>query len=294
MSALACAECGAGLPPPNEIGTSFCVYCGTEHHDRASATFASSLAHRPSWIAPEELEQDPALAGEQAARIPMTEDAVLTIVREHFAPAFSVSVCPHIVPKREQAFRTVHAVHLPERERILALFDATPFGSGEEGFVITAKRICWKNPGELANAIEWCDVESDVISPEPPRLFLGNESILIDDEAALDACADVFHLLALSSTIPQPGLSGRILATLSNVPDYYGEFAETGERLIVRGESHYPDFSGTAEYGTAFLSGALAKPDCTCWHCRTPLYNDTPQCTYCGAFPSEHGWLRTG
>lgn len=293
MSALSCAQCGAGLPPPNENGTSFCVYCGTEHHDRSSATFASSIGRRPSYVDPD--EQDASIAGEQAARIPMTEDAVLTLVREHFAPAFAVSVCPHIAPKREQAFRDVHADDLPERERILALYDATPFGSGEEGFVITAKRICWKNPGELPNTIEWCDVDAEGLSPELPRLFLGRESIFIDDEAALDACADVFHLLALSSTVPQPGIEGRILATLSNVPDYYGEFAETGERLIVRkGESEWPDFSGTAEYGTAFLSGEIAKPDCTCWHCRTPLYTDTPQCTYCGAFPAEGGWLRTG
>jgi hypothetical protein len=282
MNALACGECGAGLPPPDASGTSSCVYCGTEHRERSSEVFAAAIPVRPQSSGMLVSDRPSWHDGEDAASIPMTEDAVLHLVRQHFGDAQSVFVCPHVPPKKEQAARRAHVVHLPARERILALYDATWLGSGDEGFVVTAKRLCWKNARQGACSILWQDVDPDRLWVESGRVIIGDDAVLVSEDAVLDACANAFHVLALSGHLwglpAAPKASG-------HVP----RFTPIPSKTLAT-----PPPAHTTSYHHYASHAELSAPDRCCWHCRTPLHKTTPQCSYCGAFPKKKGWLRAG
>lgn len=283
MNALACGECGAGLPPPDASGTSSCVYCGTEHRERSSEVLAAALPVRPPPSSGMLISDRPSWHdGEDAASIPMTEDAVLHLVRQHFGDANAVYVCPHVPPKKEQTARRAHAAHLPPRERILALYDSTWLGSGDEGFVITAKRLCWKNAGQPATSVLWQDVDPERLWVESGRVVIGDEAVLVAEDTVLDACANAFHVLALSGYLwglpATPQASGHVQ-----------RFTPIPSKTMAT-----PPPAHTTSYHHYASHAELTAPDCCCWHCRTPLYQTTPQCSYCGAFPKKKGWLRAG
>lgn len=285
MNALACGNCGAGLPPPDTSGTSCCVYCGTEHRERTSEILAAVL---PSSLAAQSgsvfiSERRSWRDGEDAARIPMTEEAVLHLIRQNFGDAASVFVCPHVPPKKEQAARRAHLVHLPARERVLALYDATSLGSGEEGFLVTAQRLCWKNAHEPARSMLWRNLDPDRLYVDIGRIFIGDDAIAIGEDGILDACADAFHVLALSGFPPRPLASARVV----------GQEKSFGATPPLTTPATPPPPHTTSYH--AYASHAESqRPDCVCWHCLTPLYKATPQCAFCGAFPqTSKGWQRT-
>jgi hypothetical protein len=232
---------------------------------------------------------------------------VLDLLRQHFSDADSVFVCPHVPPAKEQAARRVHAAHLPAAERILVLHDATPFG-GHEGFVVTAERICWKNAGETACSIEWRSLEPDRLYLDGHWLFLGEDAIALREIAVQDACANAFHVLALSGRPPQsfgdttrdtvPDLGAAKDSVDSGVVPHR---ARTGTKrkkkkassaVAVEQTSMPPPALSHVAY--APRGSSEAQPDCSCWHCYSPLYATAPRCPYCGAEPKPTGWLRTG
>jgi hypothetical protein len=319
-AALTCRQCGAGLPPPDVSGNSACVYCGTEHRSERTRqvtveyarsrqdvleherVLAAALAERPSWH-----------DCKDAARIPLTEDAVLDLLRQHFADVESISVCPHVPPNRESAARHAYYGQLPPRERILALYETRRSVSAlgvtlHEGFVVTSKRVCWRNAFEPPRSIPWSDVQTDHLLLDGQRLFLGDEvdeSIVLTEPEVQDACANAFHVLALSglSALAESPLgSGHLLVSDAQV-DFDEESGlvrrplmlgttDTEAPVAVRRGATPPPPHTTSFF--AYASHAQAQaPDCYCWHCHTPLYESTPQCAYCGAQPSPTGWLRT-
>jgi hypothetical protein len=233
-----------------------------------------------------------ALAGEDAARIPMTDEAVLTLLREHLvisADCGRVLVCPHILPKKEQAARRAHAIHLPDGERILALYDATWCGTGEEGFLVTSRRLCWKNANGPAYSIEWRDLEPDQLETDRNRLFIGTDVIVIADEDVLDGCANAFHILALSGMPPRSAGS-------EGAKTHNGRDARRTSPLPPRASAlASPPPPHTTSFARYASHAESVTPDHACWHCRTPLYADTPQCAYCGVLPKKRkGWVRAG
>jgi hypothetical protein len=262
------------------------VYCGTEHRDRTSEILAAATRH-PSYV-PAQIEKDRPSGhiGEEAARIPMTEEAVLQLVRRHFSEMESVFVCPHVPPKKEQVARRAHAFDLPARERILALYDPTLLGTGEEGFVVTARRLCWRTQGQAARSIKWREFDPDSLYVDDGRLFFGEDviGIAIAEDGLLDACADAFHVLALSGLPPHPIASTPVRSR--------GALSDTREIEAMPMLATAPPAHTTSYHAYASHAETQA-PDRSCWHCQTPLYEKTPQCAYCGAFPKKKGWLRT-
>ncbi len=202
MHVAACQKCGAGLPLPDHLGLATCERCHAVH----SATALSSIPSSSDALA-----SSP--AGD-AARIPMTDDAVLALLRQHLAGIDSMYLCPNITGKKELAARSVHARHLPSHERVLALFDDTVFGSGDDGFLVTAQRVCWKNVADRAHMIEWQHVDPDRMFADRRRLVLGTGAIEIsDDESITLACEEAFHVLAFSARVHAPiARSGVVLA----------------------------------------------------------------------------------
>jgi len=171
---LACQKCGAGLPEPDGSGRAWCVYCRTMHES------AERLA-------------------EAAARITMTEGEVLALLRQHLGKADSMYLAPGIPPRKEEAMRRVHAGHLPAGEPVLGLYDDALFDACDDGFIVTLRRLVWKNEGEAPRMIEWRDLDPDALFADGTKLLLGAGIVHVADEAVVDAAVDVFHILALSS-----------------------------------------------------------------------------------------------
>jgi hypothetical protein len=266
-SNLACSECGAGLPPPNAAGESSCFYCGARHAQRESEIVPVSQ-ETPAR------DRESSHDGEDAARIAMTEESVLQLLRQHFGDVEPIFLCPHVPQRKEAMVRHAHLVHLPETERILGLYDASWLGHGTDGFVVTSRRLCWKNVGEPACSITWRDVEPELLCVDRRHLSVSAvATIKIDDDALLEACANAFHVLALSALPPRPIRSGYI---------------ERG-RTAPEGLAPPP---ATLAFPAYEPTDAESAPDRCCWHCRTPLFRSTPQCGYCGVLPKRRGWLR--
>ncbi len=217
----------------------------------------------------------------RATRIPMTDEAVLELLRSRIGGHAYLE--PFIPTVRERGARRMHYAHLPEAERILALWDASAMASGEDGFVVTARRLCWKNPGETARMIEWHDVDAEAIYADAGHVFLGADVVSLGEDAArVDACADLFYVLAISARphVPAAPSSSGVVPAM--------------EPAHVHLKTTAPPPAGVSY--TAYVEHASSQPPPSwcCWKCRTPLFRTTPQCARCGAKPAAFGWLRTG
>jgi hypothetical protein len=260
-----------------------------------------------------------------AARIPMTDDAVLALIRQHFAGIDAMYLCPAIPGKKELAARSVHARHLPSDERVLALFDDTVFGSGDDGFLVTARRLCWKNVAGRAQMIEWQHVAPDRMYADRRKLVLGTQAIeLAGDESVLDvldACEAAFHVLAFSARLPADeadqadaananGGSGVVLSSESepdpDATDQLPTLRPSGPPAPLESEvaprsdpkpaiaNATPPPPHAVTYASYVVHASSQKaPKFACWHCHTPLHWNTPQCARCSAWPTPQGWLRT-
>jgi hypothetical protein len=244
-------------------------------------------------------------SGEDAARIAMTDDAVLAFLREHFTGAESTSLCPAIAGKKELGAREAHALHLPSDERVLMLYDDTIFGSGDEGFLVTAQRLCWKNAGEAPRMIEWSNLDPDAMYADKLRLVLPDGALEITgDVRVIESCESAFYVLALSaraasvtvaaagsgivrsperpSAVPPAGLRPSTRPTLRTATSQHPANATPPPPHAVTYDSYVTH--AASQHAPAFA----------CWCCSTPLYWNTPQCSHCSAFPTPQGWHRTG
>jgi hypothetical protein len=247
-----------------------CRQCGAAIHGARCATCGA-----PS---------KPELSGaESAARIAMTDESVLALLRSHFARAESTYLCPTIPPKKEKTARLVHSAHLSLRELVLALYDDTVFGSASDGFVITSRRLCWKNAADRPRAVEWRDLDPESMWNDRRKLVLGPGMELSGDESVIDACEEVFYVLAVSA---------RASAGRRSVPPSASGFAppmpRSGPALATPPPPHAISYAAYAVHAASQRPPAFA-----CWQCNTPLYWNTPQCARCGAWPTPRGWLRT-
>jgi hypothetical protein len=313
MRVLVCQKCGAGLGPVDLHDDVACIYCKTMRGQEADPL-------------DDELRSS-ASPGEEAARIAMTDEAVLALLRQHFAGAESTSLCPSITGKKELGARAIHARHLPSDERVLMLYDDTIFGSGDEGFVVTSRRICWRNAGDRPHMIEWQQVDPDRMYADRRRLVLGTRAIEITgDESIMEACERAFHVLAFSARAPaSANNAGSGIALVQN-PDssavYPSIVSPSGrpmtevmpqapprpsKRPTLR-PSHQPTLqsaigpqnatpppANAVSYDSYVVHAASQRgPAFACWCCNTPLYWNTPQCAHCHALPTPQGWRRTG
>ncbi|MFT5679750.1 MAG: hypothetical protein ACI8RZ_000655 [Myxococcota bacterium] len=123
--------------------------------------------------------------------------------------------CIHLAPDIPQRKRTTaaatHAHHLPAEESILALYDDTLFGGGSDGFILTARRICWKNTLEAPQQIAYADLDPTTLSAERSALNLSGGVIQISMSEGLPAALrDLLGLLALRPAPPADSLAEQL------------------------------------------------------------------------------------
>jgi hypothetical protein len=231
--------------------------------------------------------------GEAAARIPLTENAVLALLRKQFAQLDTVLLQPHIPSSKERAARAIYEAFLPREERILALHDG--LDSGSVGFVVSTKRVCWTTFGENPRALTWRALDPEEVQFDGDCLIVGQNVLPFGSLELLDACANVFLVLAISAVREAPSTS-RSFVTSGERGAYEYEEAHEGwnesEWPPARYSATPPPPCATSYFDYASHAESQA-PDHTCWSCATPLYEATPQCAFCGAVRTPTGWLRT-
>lgn len=118
--------------PPTSGNTAICRFCGMAHR------LAAPAVDEDDHFDDDDFDDE----GETVA---MTDAGVLELLQEHFTGADAFYLAPSIPPKKERNVRALHAAHLPAHEPILGLYDGTVFGAADNEFVITARRLCWRN-----------------------------------------------------------------------------------------------------------------------------------------------------
>jgi hypothetical protein len=99
-------------------------------------------------------------------------DEIVSLARQRMGMGSAVFYAPSIPPAKEAAARAAHALHLPESEPVLVLYDGTLFGGAENGFVVTPERLCWKNLLAHPRQIEWSELEAAAIVPGSGRIVV--------------------------------------------------------------------------------------------------------------------------
>lgn len=168
MHALACQKCGAGLPPRDRYGNAWCASCGTGHHAPPEES-AVALAPR---------------AAPDAARIPMTDEAILALLLRHFADDHAMLLAPAIPSDEEAAAREAYEAYLPADERVLALY------AGEHvTFLVTKNRLCWRDAAGRARHVTWLALDPDALGLEDDELHVGAATFYVLAFSARGAAA---------------------------------------------------------------------------------------------------------
>ena len=94
------------------------------------------------------------------------EQQILELTGGYLGEDSSTHIHPEIHRRKLDGAREAHARYLREDEKILVVHDATVFGSAEEGFVLTGRRLCWKNLGEQGRQIPWEYLPADAVSTQ--------------------------------------------------------------------------------------------------------------------------------
>ena len=171
MNATQCHHCGALLQSTNPTT---CSYCGAPQK-------GPDLPPGCIWL---------------------TDEHVTALLRKRLTGLDATWVHPSIPAKKLANTRKVHTAHLPANEQVLALYDGTAFGSATDGFILTTKRIYWKNQLESAQFLDWEHVEFDGVYVEETQIVLGRarlDTLYGDDDDALWVWEDVIQTLARSA-----------------------------------------------------------------------------------------------
>lgn len=86
---------------------------------------------------------------------------------------------PSLPKRKEEGARRSHSGLLPADESILVLYDDTVFGSAEEGFVVTAKRLYWKGILQEPQREAWKELAPGSITPAKSGLMVGELELQI-------------------------------------------------------------------------------------------------------------------
>lgn len=109
---------------------------------------------------------------------------IAALIRSRLLAGGSLYLAPRIPRKKLQRARRVHARHLPEDEVVHALYDDTVFGSGKDGFLITAERLCWKPSFEHPRQVLWEDLRPEDLTRAGHVLSVRGSALTTSMEAA--------------------------------------------------------------------------------------------------------------
>ena len=110
-----------------------------------------------------------------------------SLARRHLGEVEDLFYHPSIPPPKLRRATATHAAQLAPGEAVAVLYDDTVFGSAEEGFLITSKRLCWKNLTGGPESAEWRAIEPESISSGGNLVYVMGGAIQLTTRNALTA-----------------------------------------------------------------------------------------------------------
>lgn len=144
---------------------------------RPKLNIGAGLSHRDE---PEEAAEEEEFDGPDFG---WSDAEVQNAAREFLKTAESLYYAPEIPSSKEKNARETHKRVLERDEKILALYDDTVFGGADDGFVLTAKRLCWKNIMEDPQSLRWDEIDPDQVDwNDDAVVLMGHELQITLDE----------------------------------------------------------------------------------------------------------------
>src|SRR5262245_4439852 len=114
-------------------------------------------------------------------------EEILALCDRTIGESIAVHVRPSIPAEKERNARAVHRGHLPESEPILVLCDSTLLGGGDDGFLISTERLCWKNLWEHPRQIPWSEIDPARVERDGGAVAIAGGRISVGLELAAGA-----------------------------------------------------------------------------------------------------------
>lgn len=141
--------------------------------------------------------------------LPVSRITVLS--RRHVGELEQVYYHPAIPHLKLRNARAVHAAHLAADEPVAVLYDDTVFGSAKDGFLVTPRRLCWKNVVSEAMSIEWRLIAPEAVSAGGNLVHVLGGTVQLTARADLAApVAALFAAIAAESRRDHAG-SGAVV-----------------------------------------------------------------------------------
>lgn len=183
LQLLKCPNCGAPLPPSVVDAVVACAYCGRSvagPRSAAAPPTAPVAAPAAASVAA------PVAAPPTPPRFDGSATSLLGLAREIVGSVEDdLYFRPQIPASKERNARAVHVAWLDANEPVLVLYDDTLFGAGDDGFVLTAQRLHWRNILDEPRTLAWAELDPAQIGPgedgltvhgQPLHLTLGDDA----------------------------------------------------------------------------------------------------------------------
>lgn len=120
--------------------------------------------------------------------------------------------------------RKVHSAHLPADEPVLGIYDDTLMGSAKEGFVITEKRLCWKNSLHAPQFVLWQDLLLENLETTETQVAIMKTDIGVNlNRNVLDCLAPFLNAVKALELPPSYSLPSPEMKLLQSAYTYLGK-----------------------------------------------------------------------
>lgn len=197
LQILKCPNCGAGVPAYFAGAVAACEFCGAVLSGLALKPVPTPIAP-PSAAAPAHppVASPPARPSPRAPAVPPTETAMLDLARRRLGARDSLYFDGNIPAGKLEAAYATHGAGIG---RVLAQYDDTLFGGADDGFVLTAAALHWKNLAEEPRALRWVDLDPASVEAAEDGVTLGDQKIdvvLVEGKPMIAGAARLISELA--------------------------------------------------------------------------------------------------
>jgi len=195
LEILKCPNCGAGVPASFAGAVASCEFCGVALSGlklKPPAAPAQAPATAPSPVAQEARVEAPrAAAPPSAARF--TEAELVALARRRLGSHDSLYFHGSI-PRGK--LKAAHETHGDSIGRVLVQYDDTLFGGADDGFVLTASALHWKNLTEDPQMLLWEDIDPSSVAPSDGAVTLSHQRIDVVLEEGKPMLAGIARLIS--------------------------------------------------------------------------------------------------
>lgn len=213
LEALACSNCGARLRVANTRLLT-CEFCSLSvvnpGYTPEAATAPAPAAHAPTPSAAP-AHAPPAAAAPAAAApvatapaasrsVPRTTEELVSFIRGFLKLNDSLYYAPGVPPTKEANARKAYGAAVPASETILALYDGTVFGAGDDGFILTPSLLAWNSFG--IQVVPWRDIDPAAVQVVDDHVAVMGQQIPYSPDGMVDGMARLFREIASMARAP--------------------------------------------------------------------------------------------